>query len=111
MVEKSSPMRWKSVDSGVPDDGVEHLVIFPGNDLYGLGLFPVLDFIDDNLEWLVATGATHTLLLPCGLLELVVRWITFLTMIALDISHCSSLCIPNLCPLPCQAQATPRRLL
>ncbi|MFC1567995.1 hypothetical protein ACFL3K_02205 [Pseudomonadota bacterium] len=111
MEQRALVFEFISVDPGAPDYGVEHLVIFPGSDLYGPGLFPVLDFIDDNLEWLVAAGATHTLLLPRGLLELAVGWIAFLTMIALDKSHCSPLCIPNLCSSSCHAQATPRRLL
>jgi hypothetical protein len=51
-------------------------------------------FIYDNREGLSAIGAAH-LPAQCSLFKLAIGWVTFLTMVALDIFHHSPLCSPR----------------
>jgi len=79
-----------SVDSGFSDYRTKKSLIGPRGFVLDWLAFAVNHFMDDNLKWLVAIGATHTLLLPSALLKLPVGGVAFLTMTTLNIFHRSS---------------------
>jgi len=79
--------RQKSVDSSFSDYSRKKPLIGPRLLFLDWLSFPTIHFIDDNLKWFFAVGATHTLIVQSSLLKFPVGGVALLTMVALDIFH------------------------